>query len=78
MGPLTILPLAGIPEVREGDDLGELIARAAEAFHRRVFAMPLGVGTIDWDSLDGTTTVANEAAADRVDALLDGLGTPSR
>ena len=29
MGPLTILPLAGIPEVREGDDLGELIARAA-------------------------------------------------
>lgn len=29
MGPLTILPLTGIPEVREGDDLGELIARAA-------------------------------------------------
>ncbi|MFM7270806.1 MAG: coenzyme F420-0:L-glutamate ligase [Actinomycetes bacterium] len=29
MEPLVILPLIGIPEVREGDDLGELIARAA-------------------------------------------------
>jgi len=27
--PLSIIPLLGIPEVREGDDLGELIARAA-------------------------------------------------
>ncbi len=61
--------------VGDGPKSGERIARAAEAFHRRVFAMPLGVGTIDWNSLDGTTTVANEAAADRVDALLEGLGT---
>lgn len=29
MGPLTILPLAGIPEIGTGDDLGEIIARAA-------------------------------------------------
>lgn len=29
MEPLSIIPLLGIPEVREGDDLGELIARAA-------------------------------------------------
>lgn len=57
----------------DGPQEGDVVARAAEAFHRRVFAMPLGVGTVDWDSLDGTTTVANEAAADRVDALLDGL-----
>jgi coenzyme F420-0:L-glutamate ligase/coenzyme F420-1:gamma-L-glutamate ligase len=27
--PLSILPLLGLPEIREGDDLGELIARAA-------------------------------------------------
>jgi coenzyme F420-0:L-glutamate ligase/coenzyme F420-1:gamma-L-glutamate ligase len=27
--PLSVIPLLGIPEVREGDDLGELIARAA-------------------------------------------------
>lgn len=29
MEPLSVIPLLGIPEVREGDDLGELIARAA-------------------------------------------------
>ncbi|MFM7616288.1 MAG: coenzyme F420-0:L-glutamate ligase [Actinomycetes bacterium] len=29
MEPLSIIPLLGIPEVRAGDDLGELIARAA-------------------------------------------------
>lgn len=29
MEPLSIIPLLGIPEIREGDDLGELIARAA-------------------------------------------------
>ena len=29
MEPLSIIPLLGIPEVRGGDDLGELIARAA-------------------------------------------------
>jgi tetratricopeptide (TPR) repeat protein len=64
--------------VADGPKEGAWVARAAEAFHRRVFAMPLGVGTIDWDSLDGTTTVANEAAADRVDALLDGLDGRSK
>ena len=31
MPPLTILPIEGIPEIRPGDPLGELVARAAEA-----------------------------------------------
>ena len=31
MSALTIIPLAGIPEVRPGDGLGELIRRAADA-----------------------------------------------
>lgn len=31
MSALTIIPLAGIPEVRPGDGLGELVRRAAEA-----------------------------------------------
>ncbi|HWM84780.1 MAG TPA: hypothetical protein VNO33_03055 [Kofleriaceae bacterium] len=45
-------------------------ARAVEEFHRHAFAMPLGLTGADMSSLDGSTTVAEQAVRDRVDQVL--------
>ena len=44
--------------------------RAVEEFHRYAFAMPLGLTGADMSSLDGSTTVAEQAVRDRVDQML--------
>jgi tetratricopeptide (TPR) repeat protein len=45
-------------------------ARAVEEFHRSAFAMPLGLTGADMSSLDGSTTVAEQAVRDRIDQML--------
>ena len=47
-------------------------ARVAEAFHMKALAMPLGLSSVDLASLDGSTTVAEQAARDRLQGILDG------
>ena len=42
-------------------------------FHDRAFAMPLGISNIDLNSLDGTTTVSDEAERERMKEILSGL-----
>lgn len=44
--------------------------KAVEEFHRQAFAMPLGLTGEDMNSLDGSTTVAEQAVRDRVDKML--------
>lgn len=65
----------GCPEVtREQGEAEDVFARrASDTLQRRLFAMPMGLSQIDLDSLDGTTTVAREAAVEALDQLLDGL-----
>ena len=48
----------------------QYVARVAEAFHRQALAMPLGLSRVDLNSLDGTTTVAEQAARDRLRGVL--------
>jgi tetratricopeptide (TPR) repeat protein len=49
-------------------------ARAVEEFHRHAFAIPLGLTGADLGSLDGSTSVAEQAVRDRVDQLLGEIG----
>ena len=46
-------------------------ARVAEAFHTQALAMPLGLSAADLASLDSSTTVAEQAARDKMDKLLE-------
>lgn len=48
-------------------------ADAVEAFHHEAFAMPLGLTAVDMTSLDGSTTVAEQAVRAQVDQMLDEL-----
>jgi hypothetical protein len=50
---------------------GEYVARLAETFHRQAMAMPLGLSRVDLSSLDGSTTVAEQAARDRLRGVLE-------
>lgn len=45
--------------------------RAAEAFHAKALAMPLGLSAADLTSLDGSTTVAEQAHREKLDKLLE-------
>jgi hypothetical protein len=45
-------------------------ARAVEEFHKQAFAMPLGLTGADMNSLDGSTTTAEQAVRDQVDKVL--------
>jgi tetratricopeptide (TPR) repeat protein len=54
-------------------DDDQLAALAVEAFHQRAFAMPVGLSNIDLASLDGTATLSDEAARERMQGLLDKL-----
>ena len=53
------------------ETFSQYVARLLEAFHNRAFAMPLGLSTTDLASLDGSTTVADQAARERLKSLLD-------
>ncbi len=50
----------------------EYATRVAAAFHKKALAMPLGLSGVDLSSLDGSTTVAEQAARDRLKGILDG------
>ncbi|MCB9744874.1 MAG: hypothetical protein H6740_19950 [Alphaproteobacteria bacterium] len=57
-------------------ELGGLPAHVlalSEAFHERVFSLPLGLSNVDLNSLDGQTIVAHEARREAVERLLEGL-----
>ncbi|PRQ04638.1 HTH-type transcriptional regulator MalT [Enhygromyxa salina] len=60
----------------EGEELDELddddyASLTVEAFHKRAFAMPVGLSNIDLGSLDGTATISDEANRERMQGLLD-------
>jgi tetratricopeptide (TPR) repeat protein len=42
-----------------------------EAFYDQIFAMPLGLSAVDMNSLDGSVTVSEEAARERLENVLD-------
>jgi tetratricopeptide (TPR) repeat protein len=46
-------------------------ARVVEAFHTQALAMPLGLSAADLASLDSSTTVAEQAAREKLDQLLE-------
>lgn len=54
----------------EDDDYAALLA---EAFHQRAFAMPVVLSNVDLASLDGSSTVNEQAARERMQRLLDDL-----
>lgn len=72
-------PGEGAGPIREVDAEGEAIeltdddyaALTVEAFHRQAFAMAVGLSNVDLGSLDGTATIAEEAARERMHGLLD-------
>lgn len=51
--------------------------RAAEEFHHFAFSLNLGLTGADMSSLDGSTTVAEQAVRDRIDQVLDEVTKPS-
>lgn len=70
------------PEGEEGEEGGpeqveledeEYGAVVAEMFHKRAFAMPVGVSNVDLTSLDGTSTIQQDAHRDRMQQMLDGV-----
>ena len=61
-------PSIGKKEKRT-DDL--LARRLAEAVHQRCLAMPLGLSGTDLSSLDGRTTVADQAVRQQLKGILD-------
>ena len=46
-------------------------ARLVEAFHQQCLAMPLGLTGTDLNSLDGSTTVAEQAVRRKLGGILD-------
>jgi hypothetical protein len=62
---------AKLPDDAEEETDEQYAARVAEAFHRRALAMPLGLSATDLSSLDGSTTVAEQAARQRLGEILD-------
>ncbi len=47
--------------------------RAAELFHRKMFSYPLGLTGLDVGSLDGSTTVSEQASRDHLEGVLDDM-----
>ncbi|MBI4957096.1 MAG: hypothetical protein HY908_34090 [Myxococcales bacterium] len=59
---------------REGDKpptAEEQAQKLVEAFHRRALAVPLGLSGTDLSSLDGTTTVGQQAVNKELDGVLE-------
>ena len=61
-------PQIGKKEKRTNDLLAR---RLAEAVHHRCLAMPLGLSGTDLSSLDGRTTVADQAVRNQLEGILD-------
>jgi pentatricopeptide repeat protein len=59
-----------IPVELEDHDYAGLVA---EAFHQRAFAMPVVLSNVDLASLDGTSTVNEQAVRERMQGILDDL-----
>ena len=72
-GPLgTRLGCARPDPPREGDKpltVQEQASKLVEAFHNRALAVPLGLSGTDLSSLDGTTTVGQQAVKKELDGL---------
>lgn len=58
-------------ERREKERDEAFATRAAKAFHTQALAMPLGLSAADLASLDSSTTVAEQAAREKLDQLLE-------
>ena len=56
--------------------LDEQAARLVDAFHKQALAMPLGLTGTDLSSLDGSTTVAEQAVRQRLKGVLDEVTNP--
>jgi tetratricopeptide (TPR) repeat protein len=59
-----------VPLKISDDDYAALVA---EGFHKRAFAMPVVLSNVDLASLDGTSTVNEQAARDKMQSVLDEL-----
>jgi tetratricopeptide (TPR) repeat protein len=70
-----VTPPAGLPGTETELDDDDYAALTAEAFHARAFAMPVGLSNVDLGSLDGTATISEEANRERMQELLDKLGS---
>ena len=68
--PAPAPPPAATPEEAAKPPEPMTAIKAVEEFHRQAFAMPLGLTGEDMNSLDGSTTVAEQAVRDRVDKML--------
>ena len=55
----------------------DFAARLVEQFHREAFAMRVGMTARDLDSLDGSTTVANQAQREQLQGVLTDLAKDS-
>jgi hypothetical protein len=57
----------------QGEPLSDaqVVARTLQAFHERAFGFGLELSAIDLRSLDGTTVVSEEAARERMQAVLE-------
>lgn len=64
------------PDDELDDD--DYAAMTAEAFHARAFAMSVGLSNVDLGSLDGTATISDEAARERMQGLLDKVTEDNR
>ena len=56
--------------------LDEQAALLVDAFHKQALAMPLGLTGTDLSSLDGSTTVAEQAVRQRLKGVLDEVTNP--
>jgi hypothetical protein len=70
-------PMVPVPEPQKDKDGKEIkvppltAADFVEQFHRDAFAMPLGLSQVDYSSLDGSSTMAEQAVRTHVDQMLD-------
>ncbi len=66
-------PVEGGAEDDDAEPLDDddYAAMTAEVFHARAFAMAVGLSNIDLGSLDGTATISEEAARERMQGLLE-------
>ena len=58
-------------EKRKKESTASHATRVAKAFHSQALAMPLGLSAADLASLDSSTTVAEQAAREKLDKLLE-------
>lgn len=61
---------------RQNEDPGDWGARLADEFHERIFAFRGLLSATDLHSLDGSNTVASEAAREQIHGVLDDLTRP--